>query len=345
MRTGAARQIAGGTVAFSACMVVLANHARVVRSAAPLADVEAWLAGEAPALRAAGASRLELIGRPRADFAGLGMDRPRVIGVVNVTPDSFSDGGDRLELRAAVDAGLEMAAAGADMIDVGGESTRPGAAPVSPDLECARVLPVVEALADRGVRVSVDTRRAAVMTAVLRAGASVINDVSALGCDPEALPVVAGTRCPVVLMHMQGRPATMQRRPRYVDAPYEVFRFLDARARELAALGHPEGAVAVDPGIGFGKRDRHNAAILARIGSLHATGCPVVLGASRKSFIARASKGEPPKTRLAGSIAAVTASALQGVQLFRVHDVAETCQALSVLGSFLRPAGRQQADL
>ena len=331
---GTARPVAGGPVAFSGCVVMLANARRLVRAAASLADIAVWLGGEAGALAEAVNDRLERISRRRPDFAGLALDRARLIGVINVTPDSFSDGGDRLDPRTAIEDGLAMAEAGADLVDVGGESTRPGAAAaVSVDRECARILPVVEALAARGARVSVDTRRAAVMAAALRAGAAVVNDVGALDDDPPALALAARTGAPVILMHKQGRPETMQDAPSYVNAPYEVFHFLDGRVGALRRLGHPAGAAAVDPGIGFGKDDRHNAAVLAGIGLLHATGCPIVLGASRKSFIGRVSRGEPPKARLPGSIAALAAAALQGVQLFRVHDVAEARQALAVVAA------------
>ena len=248
-----------------------------------------------------------------------------------MTPDSFSDGGDRFATDDAVAAGRRLAEAGADLIDVGGESTRPGAAPVAVAVECDRVLPVIRALASDGIRVSVDTRRAAVMAAAIEAGAVVVNDTSALSFDRGSAGIVAAGGAGTILMHMQGAPATMQGAPAYTDAPYEVFRYLDARVAAAVGAGIPLAAIAVDPGIGFGKNDGHNAAILAAIGLFHATGCPVALGASRKSFIARLSRGEPPKARLPGSIAAVAAAALQGVQLFRVHDVAETRQALAVL--------------
>ena len=329
---GTARPVAGGPVAFSACVVMLANARRLVRTAASLADIAVWIGRETAALEGAVTDRIERISVKRPDFAGLTLDRARLIGVINVTPDSFSDGGDRLDAQVAIEDGLAMAEAGADLIDVGGESTRPGAAAsVSVDRECARILPVVRALAERGVKVSVDTRRAAVMGAALRAGAVVVNDVSALGEDPPAPALVAAAGTPVILMHKQGRPMTMQDAPSYADAPYEIFRFLDDRVAALRSLGHPVGAAAVDPGIGFGKDDRHNSAVLAAIGLLHATGCPVVLGASRKSFIGRMSRGEAPKARLPGSIAALVAAALQGVQLFRVHDVGEARQALAVV--------------
>ncbi len=329
---GSARPVAGGPVAFSGCVVMLGNDRTLVRAGARLAEIADWLGGESAALEATLTDRIERISRPRPDFAGLRLDRARVIGVINVTPDSFSDGGDRLDPQAAIKAGSAMAEAGADLIDVGGESTRPGAeAPVSVEEEAARVRPVIEALARRGIAVSVDTRRAAVMRAALDAGAAVINDVSALSDDPAALRLAAESGAPVILMHKQGAPATMQHAPRYADAPYEVFRYLDARAAALRAQGHAAGAAAVDPGIGFGKDDRHNSALIAGIGLFHATGCPVALGVSRKSYIGRVSRVAHPKMRLAGSIAALAAAALQGVQLFRVHDVAETRQALAVV--------------
>ena len=328
---GSARPLAGGPVAFSACVVTLAAGRRLLRAMAGLAEIVDWAAGGgAPLARAVG-DRLDRLASARPPFAGLSLDRARLIGVVNATPDSFSDGGDRLAPRDAIAAGRALAEAGADLIDVGGESTRPGAAPVDAAVECDRLLPVIEALASDGIAVSVDTRRAEVMAAAIEAGAVVVNDVSAFSFHPASAGTVAAGRAGAILMHMQGEPATMQDAPAYGDAPYEVFRCLDARAAAARHAGIPAGSVAVDPGIGFGKNDDHNAAILAAIGLLHATGCPVVLGASRKSFIARLSRGEPPKARLAGSIAAASAAALQGVQLHRVHDVAETRQSLAVL--------------
>ena len=329
---GRARPLAGGPVAFCAGVVMLSDGRKLVRAAAaPLAEIEDWAAGEETAVRCAIADRLDRIARTRPPFAGLALDRPRLIGVVNVTPDSFSDGGDSFSAGAAIDAGRRLTDAGADMVDIGGESTRPGAAPVSASEESGRVLPVIRALAEDGIRVSIDTRRAEVMSAALEAGAAVVNDVSALSFDETSLETVASRRAGAILMHMQGAPETMQDAPAYTDAPYEVFRFLDSRARAAVGAGIPAGSIAVDPGIGFGKDDDHNSSLLAEIGLLHATGCPVALGASRKSFIGRLSRGEAPKARLPGSLAAAVAAALQGVQLFRVHDVAETRQALAVL--------------
>ncbi|MDE0335060.1 MAG: dihydropteroate synthase [Defluviicoccus sp.] len=329
---GTARPLAGGPVAFSSCVALLMDGRRLVRAGpAPLAEIEDWAAGEDAALGAEIADRLEKIVRPRPPFAGLSLDRPRLIGIVNVTPDSFSDGGDRFATEDAVAAGRRLAEAGADLIDVGGESTRPGATPVTAAIECDRAMPVIGALAADGIRVSVDTRRAEIMSAALDAGAVAVNDVSALSFDEASLQTVASRGAGAILMHMRGAPETMQDAPAYTDGPYEVFRFLDTRVAAAVGAGIARGSLAVDPGIGFGKDDEHNSAILAEIGLLHATGCPVVLGASRKSFIGRISAGEPPKARLPGSIASASAAALQGVQLFRVHDVAETRQALAVL--------------
>ena len=329
---GRARRLAGGPIAFSAGVAMLADGRRLVRTAAaPLAEIEDWATGEEAAVRHAIADRLERLVRPRPQFAGLSLERARLIGVVNVTPDSFSDGGDNFSADDALDAGRRLTDAGADMIDVGGESTRPGAAPVTALEECGRVLPVIRALTEDGIRVSIDTRRAEVMSAALDMGAVAVNDVSALSFDERSLETVVSRSAGAILMHMQGAPETMQDAPEYADAPYEVFRFLDSRVEAAVEAGVAPDSLAVDPGIGFGKNDDHNTSLLAEIGLLHATGCPVVLGASRKSFIGRLSRGEPPKARLAGSLAAAAAAALQGVQLFRVHDVAETRQALAVL--------------
>ncbi len=267
---------------------------------------------------------------PAGHFAGLSLDKPRIFGIINVTPDSFSDGGEALAVSDALDRGRAMIAAGADVLDVGGESTRPGAAPVSAEEEIARVLPVVRALSETGARVSIDTRRAAGMKAAIEAGAKIINDITALTHDPDSLGVVVESGLPVVLMHMQGTPGTMQDNPHYDDAALDVFGYLKDRIRACEAAGMDRALIAVDPGIGFGKTVDHNLEILARLGLYSDLGCPVLLGASRKSFIGKLDGDAVPKDRLGGSLAAVLAAAAQGVRLFRVHDVAETRQALTV---------------
>jgi dihydropteroate synthase len=274
---------------------------------------------------------LDRVRQPRAPIAGLTMDRPRVMGIVNVTPDSFSDGGHWLDPEAAVAHGLRLEAEGADILDIGGESTRPGAEPVSVEEEPRRVVPVVAALA-RQVRapISIDTRNAEVMRRAAQAGARMVNDVAALGHDPEALRVAAETGLPVVLMHAQGDPRTMQKDPRYEDVVLDVYDWLEARIAACEEAGIPRERMVVDPGIGFGKTVAHNLALIGSLSILHGLGCPVLLGASRKSFIGRLCGGAPADQRIPGSVAAALLGAAQGVQVLRVHDVAATRQALAV---------------
>jgi dihydropteroate synthase len=245
-----------------------------------------------------------------------------VMGIVNVTPDSFADGGRYLEPRAAVAHGLRLAAEGADLLDVGGESTRPGATYVEEAEELQRVLPVVEALAAAtDVPLSIDTRKAVVARAALAAGAAVVNDVSAGRDDPDLLGVVAEAKAPLVLMHMQGTPATMQDDPRYDDVVGEVEAFLRERCAAAEAAGVAPEQLAVDPGIGFGKRDQHNYALLEALPRLTRLGHPVLVGTSRKGFIGRA-LDLPADERLEGTAATVVWAVERGARIVRVHDVA-----------------------
>ena len=263
-------------------------------------------------------------------FAGLSLDKPRLFGVINVTPDSFSDGGEALALSEALKRGRAMLDDGADILDVGGESTRPGAEPVSAEEERARVVPVVKGLSEMGALVSIDTRRAEVMAAAIDAGAGIVNDVTALTGDQDSLGLVADRGVAVVLMHMQGEPGSMQENPQYENAAKDVFGTLKARFEACEEAGIRRLKIAVDPGIGFGKTVDHNLEILNRLDIYRGLGLPVLLGVSRKSFIAKLSRGEAPKDRVPGSLAAVLAAWAQGVRMFRVHDVAETRQALAV---------------
>ncbi len=265
-----------------------------------------------------------------ATFAGLSLDRTRLMGVVNATPDSFSDGGEAFAAIDAIALGRRLAEEGADIVDVGGESTRPGSAPIDAEQEKSRVLPVIEALAGDGILVSIDSRRAEVMAAALQAGARIVNDVTALDGDPGSLGVVAASEASVVLMHMQGEPGTMQDDPRYDDAAREVRGYLGERVAACEAAGIAKDRVAVDPGIGFGKNLDHNLQILARLEAYEDLGCGLVLGVSRKSFIHKLSGVEDPKRRLPGSLAAALAGIERGVQILRVHDVAATRQALDM---------------
>jgi dihydropteroate synthase len=297
---------------------------------ASIGEFEAWIAGAGVRFATRAREQLDALSAPRETWAGLPLDRPLIMGVLNVTPDSFSDGGRWLEPERAIAHGRALVEAGADIIDVGGESTRPGASPLPPGDEIRRTEPVVRALAGSGAVVSIDTRHAAVMDAALDAGAHIVNDVSALTHDPEGMAVVARRQVAVVLMHMRGEPRTMQRDPVYDFPLVEVLEYLDRRICVCVARGIPRGAIAVDPGFGFGKLVPHNLELLAGIGAFHTLGCPVVLGVSRKSTIARLSRGEPPAARLPGSLAAALFAVQQGVQILRVHDVAETRQALAI---------------
>jgi dihydropteroate synthase len=258
----------------------------------------------------------------------LDLSRPRVMGVLNVTPDSFSDGGRFLDPGLALEHARAMLADGADLIDVGGESTRPGAPPVDEATELARVLPVVEALARDGAIVSVDTTKPAVMREALDAGASMINDVRALG-QPGALEAVAATDAAVCLMHMRGEPATMQAAPRYDDVTAEVAAFLRARAVACLAAGIARDRIAVDPGFGFGKTLAHNLDLAARLGEVVALGWPVLVGVSRKSMLG-ALTGRASGDRVAAGLAAMLALVARGATIVRTHDVRETVDALAV---------------
>jgi dihydropteroate synthase len=252
------------------------------------------------------------------------------MGVVNVTPDSFSDGGRYLEADAAVEHGLALMEEGAAILDVGGESTRPGAAPVSEEEELRRVLPVVEPLAAAGNRVSIDTSKVAVARAALDAGATIVNDVSAFRFDPGLAGLVAERRAHCCLMHMLGEPRTMQEDPRYEDVVSEVKAFLEERLDFAVGEGVPEERVWLDPGIGFGKTVGHNLELLRRLDEIVAIGRPVVVGTSRKSFLGKLAGGKPEGERLPGTIATNVLALERGASVFRVHDVAPVLDALTI---------------
>jgi dihydropteroate synthase len=320
--------LAGGPLAFSAVEARARSGGGAVSAYGTLDTLRRWAAeaGREPEIAAA----LAALAAPRALWAGLSLERPRLMGVLNVTPDSFSDGGDFIDPARALAQGRALAEAGADIVDVGGESTRPRAEPIPPAEEIRRIAPVVQGLAASGITVSIDTRHATVMRAALQAGARIINDVTALTGDPESLAVAADSGAAIVLMHMSGDPRTMQDDPRYDDVMLDVLDFLEGRIAACRAAGIVPARIAVDPGIGFGKKDPHNLALMRRLALFHGTGCAVAMGASRKSFIARLGGGGAPKERLGGSLAAALAAAGQGVQILRVHDVAETRQALAI---------------
>jgi dihydropteroate synthase len=262
---------------------------------------------------------------------------PRVMGIVNVTPDSFSDGGAFLEPRAAIAHGYELVAEGAEILDIGGESTRPGAAPVAEQVELRRVLPVLEGLADTGAQLSIDTFKLNVARAAVERGATLVNDVTALRHDPEIAGLVADTGCELCLMHMLGEPRTMQDAPAYDDVVSDVKAFLEERLAFAVGQGVPEDRILLDPGIGFGKTTDHNLQLLLRLDELVAIGRPIVIGTSRKTFLGRIA-GRDVNQRLGGTIATNVLALERGASVFRVHDVAPVVDALAVATATL--AGR-----
>ena len=327
---GKVERLAGGLAWFSAVEIVSMDGRR--RTSSELVPVE--VIGDALNGLPEEARRAWInIAAPRAPLI-LGerivrLDQPQVVGILNATPDSFSDGGVHEDPEAAADAGHAMSAAGAAIIDIGGESTRPGAKAVWEGDEAKRVLPVVERLARSGTAVSIDTRKAAVMEAALAAGAALVNDVSALTWDPRSAETVARAGCPIVLMHHQGAPETMQKAPHYDrPVPFEVYDWLEERIAAAVAAGIDRTKIVLDPGIGFGKTVQHNLQLLNGLSLFHGLGCPLMLGASRKRMIGALAGEAPADRRLAGSLALALKGAEQGVQLLRVHDVPETVQAL-----------------
>lgn len=268
---------------------------------------------------------------PRMPLAGLPLTRPRIMAILNVTPDSFSDGSRFGTLAAAVAQARQMIAAGADIIDVGGESTRPGAETVSERTEITRTAPVIAAIrAFSDIPISIDTRKAAVAQAALDAGASMVNDVSALTYDPDMANVIARAGVPLCLMHAQGTPQTMQADPRYDDVLLDVYDHLAARIIHAESAGIPRDRIVIDPGIGFGKTTAHNIRLLPGMALFHALGCPILLGASRKGFIGVIGNAPDVADRLPGSLAVALHAVTQGVQIIRVHDTQSTRQAFDL---------------
>ena len=261
-----------------------------------------------------------------------GTKRTDIMGILNVTPDSFSDGGAHDGVRSAVAHAAQMVADGATIIDVGGESTRPGAAPVAEDEEIRRTAPVIAAIRDAGVTtpISIDTRKASVARAALDAGANIVNDVSGFTFDAELAPLCAERGVPVCVMHAQGDPQTMQENPSYDNVLLDVYDFLHERIETLVSAGIPRTRITADPGIGFGKTLEHNLALLNRISLFHGLGVPILLGASRKRFIGTLGNAPTPQARAPGSIGVALAAMAQGVQMLRVHDVADHAQAIAL---------------
>jgi dihydropteroate synthase len=264
---------------------------------------------------------------------------PRIMGILNVTPDSFSDGGEWFAFDEAVEHGRALVAEGADILDIGGESTRPGAAPVALDEELRRVVPVIRVLREVGAQLSVDTMKLTVVQAAVEAGATFVNDVTAFRHEPEIAGFVADRGCDCCLMHMLGEPRTMQDDPRYGDVVDDVRAFLEERAEFAVGEGVREERIMVDPGIGFGKTLDHNLELLRRLDEIVAVGFPVVVGTSRKSFLGRLTGREDPHDRVAATVATTVLALERGAAVFRVHDVAPTKDALTVATATLRADG------
>lgn len=277
---------------------------------------------------------LDALSRGRAPLCGLSLDRPRLMGILNLTPDSFSDGGQHAEGRAALDRAAEMVREGADIIDIGGESTRPGAKELPEAQEIARIRPVIEALATAGpsVPLSLDTRKSSVARAGLAAGVAMLNDVSGLRFDPELAAVAAEAGVPLILMHSIGTPETMQAEApdAYGDVLLDVYDALEAAVEQAVANGVPRSSVVVDPGLGFGKTDHHQQALLARLSLFHGLGCPILLGASRKGMIGRVADVPDASRRGPGSAGIGLWAISQGVQILRVHDMEMHRQAVAL---------------
>ncbi|MGJ8584962.1 MAG: dihydropteroate synthase [Marinosulfonomonas sp.] len=291
-------------------------------------DAEIVAAGDVPA------EVLDRISGERAAVAGLSVDQPRLMGIVNVTPDSFSDGGDFSDRQKAVAHGMALAQAGADILDIGGESTRPGAAVVPIKEEIARTEPVLSDLrAKLPNPLSIDTRKHDVARAAVGAGARIVNDVSALSYDPQIIDLVKENGVDLCLMHAQGDPETMQDDPHYDNVLLDVYDYLNARVSDAVSAGVPREKIIIDPGIGFGKTVAHNVALLQNLSLFHGIGCTVLLGASRKRFIGALTGVSETKLRMPGSVAVMLAGISQGVQITRVHDISESKQALTMWAS------------
>lgn len=329
-RSAGAHPLAGGGAKFDRCELTLREGGRIASVVATMGEIGDWAAARGGPIGERIGRLADNLTRRRPPFAGLAPAKPALMGIVNVTPDSFSDGGEFADAGEAIAHGQALAAAGADVLDVGGESTRPNATPVPEADELARVLPVIRGLAKGETPISIDTRKPGVMAEALRAGATIINDVTALDFDPASLEVAKKSGAPVILMHSQGDPQTMQRAPSYVDAPLDIFDYLEARVEACEAAGIGRERIAVDPGIGFGKTAAHNIDILTKLALYHGLGCVIVIGISRKGFAGRLAGARDPKNRLPASLAGALMALEQGVQILRVHDVAETAQAVAV---------------
>lgn len=322
--------LAGGRGHFRSVALISRLGDDVRTTTVSVAGLENWLAS----LDGEAAERLTqtwtYLSCRRHWLGGTPLSEPKIMGILNITPDSFSDGGRYLGPNAAIKYARDMIAAGANLIDVGGESTRPGAEPISPATEAGRIVPIISQLAEKGVTVSVDSRNASTMQEAVQAGAAIVNDVSALSYDPSALSAATALGVPVILMHSRGDPKTMQDQTRYEDVVLDVYDALSARIECAVSAGITRDRIMIDPGIGFAKTPKQNFALFRWLALFHGLGCPIVIGASRKSFIGAISGEKEPSRRVPGSLTAAVMALEKGAQVLRVHDVVETKQAISV---------------
>lgn len=325
-------EILGGALRCFAVRIITRDFDQISSETIPVSGLGVYLSTLEDKKKEQVWKLIDNLAAKRSGILNLEFNKPIIQGVLNVTPDSFSDGGKFENLDEAINQAQLMIDAGCDIIDVGGESTKPGAKPVTIDEELNRVIPVIEKLSGKSTLISIDTRNAEVMdAAVLKAGANIINDVSALEHDPDSIKVASETGVPVILMHTQGTPENMQNNPEYSNAVLDIYDYLEARIRHCVSKGIDKSKIIVDPGIGFGKTVEHNIQILKYIALFHGLGVPLLIGVSRKSFIGKVSGEEQAEKRVAGSVAAAQDCIQNGVQIVRVHDVVETAQAFSII--------------
>lgn len=331
VKAGHARWLAGGPLAFNMVKMIFchagARHEEVL---VPIFRLDQYVSDLAAFQKEEITALLKSISGSRPCRDVLEWEKPLLQGIVNVTPDSFSDGGRYNQLELAIAHARELIRSGADIIDIGGESTRPGASRVTIAQELDRVIPVIEGLSDISVPISIDTRNAEVMARAIKAGASIINDVSALTHDDRSLDFVAGTNCPIILMHAQNTPDNMQNNPQYDDVLLDVYDYLEKRLEICQNAGIGRDRIIIDPGIGFGKTVEHNIELMANLSLFHGLGVPLLLGVSRKSFIGHITAEKKSDDRLAGSLAFGQIGYDQGAQILRVHDVRESRQARDI---------------
>lgn len=321
-------QLAGGWLSFTSIESIERNGAAVDKR---IVGMGGFMERDWGRRTLTASDLFERLRLPRPRICGLALDRPRIMGIVNVTPDSFSDGGKAFSTAAAVAHALSLVEQGADILDIGGESTRPGAEPTPIEEEVRRIVPVIEAIADKtDALISVDTRKPEVMKRAVAAGADIVNDVTALTFEPDSLETAADLGVPIVLMHAQGDPRTMQRDPVYANVVLDVFDYLEDRIEACRNAGIPRERLVIDPGIGFGKTLEHNLALIERLATFHGLGVPLLLGASRKNMIGRLTGVTVPAERVHGSMGAAIAAVAQGAQVVRVHDVGATKHAMDV---------------